>query len=266
MKPSRKFLSLPIITLREGQQIGYVKSLILDAGAKAVAALVVDPKGFFKDQRIIPYSKVVSVGDDAITIDKESHVEKSASIPELLELLKEKLGIIGTKVVTESGKILGIAEEYYVDTATGKVTKLEVSGGKIGGFLNGRAWLNAEQLVTIGPDVIVAQKDSEHQLGVADKGLNDALKSFLHSTSHLAAERTQTLSQYFRKGKPSASEEAPEEMDENRQDENAGLSPGTGPVSQEVADAEKTDISTQPQAIAQATNSHETPIGKEPLG
>ncbi|MHB1652473.1 MAG: PRC-barrel domain-containing protein [Desulfitobacteriaceae bacterium] len=241
MKPSRKFLSLPIISLKEGQQIGYVKSLILDARKKAVAALVVDPKGFFKDQRIIPYGKVISVGDDAITIDKESHVEKSASIPEILDLLKEKLGVIGTKVVTESGKILGVAEEYYIDPETGKVTKLEVSGGKIGGFLNGKAWLNADQLVTIGPDVIVAQRGSENSLTVADKGLNDSLKSLLHTTSHLASEKTQSISQYFHKNKQAQTAEA-DEME---------------PPLTELSEYDTED---------KDNNKTETPAGKEPLG
>ncbi|CAA7599893.1 PRC-barrel-like [Acididesulfobacillus acetoxydans] len=256
MKPSRKFLSLPIITLKEGQQIGYVKGLVLDAREKAVAALVVDPKGFFKDQRIIPYSKVVSVGDDAITIDKESHVEKSAGIPELLELLKEKLGIIGTKVVTESGKILGIAAEYYVDTVTGKVTQLEVSGGKIGSLLNGRALLSAEQLVTIGPDVIVAQKESELSLDVADKGLNDTLKSFLHSTSHLASEKTQTLSQYFRKGRLSDDGKPPEQAAANTLPAESGL------FDHEAAEPE-TDTSEHSTPLTPADNRNPP---KEPLG
>lgn len=201
MKPSRKYLSLPIISLQEGQQIGYVKSLILDAGTKALAAIVVDTKGFFKDQRIIPYSKVVSVGEDAITIDKESHVEKTSSLPELLELVKEKLTIIGTKMVTETGKTLGIAEEYYVDPDTGKITQIEISGGKIEGFLSGKAWISAEYITTIGHDVIISQKGSENALTVADKGLSDSIKNLMHSTSHLASETTHTISSYFKKGK-----------------------------------------------------------------
>ena len=201
MKPSRKYLSLPIISLQEGQQIGYVKSLILDAGTKALAAIVVDTKGFFKDQRIIPYSKVVSVGEDAITIDKESHVEKTSSLPELLDLVKEKLTIRGTKMVTETGKTLGIADEYYVDPDTGKITQIEISGGKIEGFLSGKAWISAEYIMTIGHDVIISQKGSENALTVADKGLSDSFKKLMHSTSHLASETTHTISSYFKKGK-----------------------------------------------------------------
>ncbi|HBV86584.1 MAG TPA: photosystem reaction center subunit H [Desulfosporosinus sp.] len=199
MKPSRKFLSLPIISLQEGQQLGFVKSLILDAGTKSLAAIVVDPKGFFKDQRIIPYSKVVSVGDDAITINKESHVEKSSSLPELLDLVKEKLTIIGTKMVTETGKTLGTANEYYVDPSTGKITQIEISGGKLEGFLNGKAWISSDYVTTIGHDVIVTQKGSENALTVSDKGLSESLKSLIHSTSHLASETTHTISSYFKK-------------------------------------------------------------------
>lgn len=204
MKPSKKFLSLPIISLQEGQQIGRVKGLILNAATKSLAAIIVDSKGFFKDQRIIPYAKVVSVGEDAITIDKETHVEKTSSLPELLELVKEKFTVIGTKAVTENGKALGIAEEYYVDPETGKIIQIEISSGKIEGFLNGKAWLSAEHIITMGHDVIIARKGSESALTITDKGLSESLKNFMQTTSHLASETSQSIGSYFHKGKPKA--------------------------------------------------------------
>lgn len=238
MKPSKKYLSLPIISLQEGQQIGYVKSLILDAGTKALAAIVVDTKGFFKDQRIIPYSRVVSVGEDAITIDKESHVEKTTNLPELVDLVKEKLTIIGTKMVTETGKTLGIADEYYVDQATGKIAQIEISGGKIEGFLSGKAFISAEYITTIGHDVIITQKGSENSLTVADKGLSDSFKNLIHSTSNLASETTHTISSYFKK-------------------EKAKSAPPTA-VAKELVNLPETE---EIQEI-----DSETPIIKEPLG
>jgi len=243
VKPSRKYLSLPIISLQEGQQIGHVKSLILNADTKALAAIVVDTKGFFKDQRIIPYSKVVSVGEDAITIDKECHVEKTSSLPELLDLVKEKLTIIGTKMVTETGKTLGIADEYYVDPETGKITQIEVSGGKIEGFLSGKAWISAEYITTIGHDVIITQKGSENTLTVADKGLSDSFKNLMHSTSHLASETTHNISSYFKKGKFNTATVPPPALDK------------------ELIDFPETEAIPQ---INQTVS--EIPITKEPLG
>jgi uncharacterized protein YrrD len=200
MKASRKFLSLPIISLQEGQHIGYVKSLIFNPQTKSLAAIVVD-KGLFKDQRIIPYNKVVSVGEDAITIDKCAYVEKSTNIPEILDLMKNKLNVIGTKVITESGKTLGVAEEYYINPEDGKMTHVEISSGKINGLLKGKAQLKAENLITIGHDIIVAVKGSEINLTVSDKGINDALKTILQSTTNFAAGTKQTVSHYFKKEK-----------------------------------------------------------------
>jgi uncharacterized protein YrrD len=201
LKPSRKFLSLPIVTLSEGQHIGYVKNLVVNAQTKSLAALVIDPKGFFRDQRIIPYAKVVSIGDDAITIDKGAYVEKSTSLPEILTLIKEKLTINGTRVITQSGKTLGVVEEYYVDPETGKITEIEISGGKVEGFLNGKALLSADYILTIGQDVIVTAKGCETSLVVAGKGINDTFKSILHSTSSLATGTTQAIGKYFKKDK-----------------------------------------------------------------
>lgn len=210
LKPSRKFLSLPIVSLSEGQHIGYVKNLVIDAQGKSLAALVIDPKGFFRDQRIIPYNKVISVGDDAITIDKGNYVEKSTSLPEILTLIKEKLTVIGTRVITESGKTLGVVEEYYIDPESGKILQIEISGGKIEGLLNGKALLDANYITTIGHDVIVAQKGCESSLQVADKGINESIKSLIHSTSSIASGTTQALGKYFKKDKKqSLSEENP---------------------------------------------------------
>jgi len=251
VKPSRKYLSLPIISLHEGQQIGYVKSLILDAATKSLAAIIVDSKGFFKDQRIIPYTKVVSVGDDAITIDKESHVEKTTSLPELMNLVKEKLTIIGTKMITETGKTLGTAEEYYVDSKTGQITQIEISGGKLEGFLSGKAWLTAEYIMTIGHDVIVTKQGSENALTVADKGLNDTLKNLLHSTSHLASETTHSIGNYFKKDKAKTASQP---------------TPDTTVISIAEIESSPPDNHTIPEDIPSSDDSKELSITEEPLG
>ncbi|MEA4902934.1 PRC-barrel domain-containing protein [Desulfitobacterium sp.] len=263
MKASRKFLSLPIVSLSEGQHIGYVKSLVIDAQTKSLAAIAVDLKGFFKDQRIIPYNKVVSVGEDAITIDKGVHVEKSASLPEMLSLIKEKLTIIGTRVITQSGKTLGVAEEYYIDPETGRITQIEISGGKLEGLLNGRALLQAEYISTIGHDVIVAEKGSESHLVSADKGLSDSFKSLIHSTSHLASETTLSIGKYFKKDKPLDLTQEPFDEEVSFLDPEGESDDQANP---KISDA--TDLAMQPSenTSAEDSNSALNPISKEPLG
>lgn len=199
MLASKKFLSLPIISLKEGQQIGFVRNMVVNPKTKSIVALVVDPKGFFKEQRIIPFNKVVSLGENAITISTESQVEKATNLPDILELLREKAVILGIKVMTESGKTLGVTDEFYINPQTGQIASLEISEGKIEGLFNGKARLKAEDIITIGPNVIVVDNDCESRLEVYNKGINENLKSFLHTASSKASEKSQRLNDYWKK-------------------------------------------------------------------
>ncbi len=185
MKKSKNFLSMPIISVSEGQQIGIVKGLVVNPQKMQVSALLVDQKGFFKDQRVIPYSKVKSVGDHAITIDKTNNAEKAVNLPEIVGLIKEKVSPIGTKVVTESGKGLGSVEEFYIDPSTGKIIALEIAGSFLTGLFKGRALLQSEDLVTIGKDVIITALGAEDRITPVETGISETLKSVLDSTANL---------------------------------------------------------------------------------
>lgn len=199
MLASKKFLSLPIISLKEGQQIGFVRNLVINPKTKSIAALVVDPKGFFKEQRIIPFNKVVSLGENAITVSSENQVEKATSLPDILQLLKEKASILGIKVMTESGKTLGITDEFYINAETGEISSIDISEGKIEGLFNGKAKLTAEDIITIGPDVIVVDSDCEARLEIDNKGINENVKIFFRSASSKASEKSQRLNDYWKK-------------------------------------------------------------------
>jgi len=196
--PSKKFISMPIISLKEGQQIGFIRNLVIDPRSKSVAAFVVDPKGFFKEQRIIPFNRVTSIGENAITVSTESQVEKATNLPDILELLKEKAAVIGIKVITEAGKTLGFIEEFYIDPEDGVITHLDISEGKIEGIFNGKARLAADDILTIGSDVVVVAKDCEERLDFFNKGINENFKSILQVASTKATMKGQIINDYWK--------------------------------------------------------------------
>jgi uncharacterized protein YrrD len=204
LKKSKRYLSMPIVSVSEGQQIGLVKGLVLNPQKMEVSALIVEQKGFFKDQRVIPYSKVKSVGDHAITIDRVNNAEKIISLPEIVTLMKDKLSPIGTKVVTEGGKVLGIVDEFYIDPSSGKIVALEIAGSFLTGLFKGRALLYSQDLVTLGKDVIITALDAEERLSPIDTGISETLKSVLDSTSNLwdsTIQHTKDLSKNLAKKK-----------------------------------------------------------------
>ncbi|MDR2737203.1 MAG: PRC-barrel domain-containing protein [Gracilibacteraceae bacterium] len=200
MFASRKILSLPIFSLQEGQRVGHVRSLVINPNTKSIAALMVDPKGFFQDQRIIPFNRVSSIGEDAITVTSGNQAEKAANLPNIMSLIKERTLVVGLRVVTDAGKTLGLVEEFYVDTETGNIMELEVSGGRIEGFFSRRFRLRVENIMTFGKDAVVIRHENLEKL-VANKGLNENARELWQTTSSKASKLKTRLVSHLPKKK-----------------------------------------------------------------
>lgn len=196
MRKSKKFIGMPVISLAEGQQIGTVKGLVVNPVDQKISALIIEQKGWFKDQKFAPYGKVRSVGNDAITIGQTGHVEKAASLPEILNLYKERINVIGCKVMAENGTQLGIVDEYYVEETTGAIAGLELSGNLLNSLITGRAYLDISFVRTLGKELVVASNEAIESTVKVDGGLQETVKSLKQNTSHLwesAVQKTKEL-------------------------------------------------------------------------
>lgn len=185
MRKSKKYLGMPVISLAEGQQLGSVKGLVVDPVEKKVAALIIEQKGWFSEQKFAPYGKVRSVGNDAITIDQSVVVEKGSSLPEILKLYKDKAGILGCKVLVENGSQLGVVDEYYVDEITGEIVGLELSGNFFNSLIKGKTFLDITYVKTIGKELVVTTLEAIDNLIKVDGGLQETVKQLKDSTSQM---------------------------------------------------------------------------------
>ncbi|WP_051688245.1 PRC-barrel domain-containing protein [Desulfofalx alkaliphila] len=214
MIKSKQLVGMPVISLAEGQQIGRVKELVINPDSKSIAALVIEQRGWFKEQKFIPYGKVHSVGSDAITIDQSSNVQKGSGLPDIVKLTKDKHGVIQAKVVAENGKLLGVVEEFYLDTDKGAIVGLELSGSFIDGLISGRAFLDMAFVQTIGRELLIAGNDAADNLIKVDGGLSETMKtikdtgsslweSTLVKTKEVTGSINKKLEQFKKQGKTS---------------------------------------------------------------
>ncbi len=183
MRKSKQFAGMPVISLQEGQQIGVVRGLVVDPEKKAVAALIIEQKGWFKEQKYIPFNRVHSVGENAITVDRSSNAERGAKLPDIVKLVKDRTGITGTRIVTENGTFLGQVDEYYVDLEAGDIVGLEFSGGLLDSVISGRAFLDTTFVRTIGREVIVTSNEALANVIKIEGGLAESLRQLQKSTS-----------------------------------------------------------------------------------
>jgi len=177
MRKSKQLLHLPVFSLEEGRQIGKVKGLVIDPGKKAVVALIIEEKGWLKEQKFIPFSQIRSAGEDAITVERNNSLQRGATLPEVLKLTRDKVDVLGTRIVLENGTILGQVDEFYIDLQTGEIVGLEFSEGIFNNVMQGRAYLDATFIRTLGRQVTICTDDCLNNLVKVEGGFQDTLRS-----------------------------------------------------------------------------------------
>lgn len=190
-KPSKKALSLPVLSVHEGEHLGQVKSIVIDPVSKVVAAFVITKKRWLKEEKIIPFYRVNQIGDHAIVIDKAGTVEKVANLPQISKLMKNPMPIINSRVVSTSGKLLGHVEEFWFDE-TGKITKYEIGGKLTEGLWKGKILLSGEDVVTIGKDVIMVADGAENRLISGDNHIQKTMSDLKTATGKIWGSTVET--------------------------------------------------------------------------
>ncbi|MDA8236183.1 MAG: PRC-barrel domain-containing protein [Clostridia bacterium] len=162
MLKGRQVLSLPILTLDKGIQLGEVKDLIYDPETGYFQGVTMEDGGWLWGAKIIRFEEFNSIGQDALTIAGEEAVCYTAKDGDAKHLYKNRKDITGYKVMTTGGKDLGTVEDILLQPETGKITGFEISDGVINDLLAGRAELYWDELPTIGEGTVVVADSFEN--------------------------------------------------------------------------------------------------------
>ncbi|WP_378952591.1 PRC-barrel domain-containing protein [Pelosinus sp. sgz500959] len=155
MKKSLDILGLPVIDISEGDEIGTITKIVIDPAEGSVAALVIDDGKWYRGAKLLPFSAIAGLGESALTIISSSAILSIENSPALEQLLCNDVTIIGTKVLTKTGRIQGIVKEIIVDM-TGRITVCEIEepNGEV-------STIDADRILTFGKKVLVIADENE---------------------------------------------------------------------------------------------------------
>ena len=126
MKKSVEILGLPIISITEGRELGMSKTLLIDAKNGKVAAITIEDEDWYRGVKLIPYTDVIAIGDDAVTITNSENILKLDDAGDYETLLDENIRVIGTKAITKTGSIQGKISELFIGD-DGTIEKCEIT-------------------------------------------------------------------------------------------------------------------------------------------
>ncbi|MGM9540654.1 PRC-barrel domain-containing protein [Anaerovibrio sp.] len=155
MKKSIEIIGLPVISITEGRELGMSKTLLIDAKNGAIAAITIEDEDWYRGVKLLPYSSVIAIGEDAVTVTNSENILTLEDAGDYEAMMDANIKIIGTKAITKSGTIQGKVVEIYIGD-NGNIEKCEIEGRD--GSLSE---ISSEQISIFGKQVTVIDSDLE---------------------------------------------------------------------------------------------------------
>lgn len=170
MLKGKDVIGRKIVTLDGGERVDSVRDLIFDEQGNHVLALLVDEGGWFHAARVISFSSVKSIGEDAVMIGSADDVVSARDNATLAAAMESKSGLAGLNLLTTDGKELGRISDVFFDEVSGQVIGYEATGGLFSDLSSGRTFVPAPESVTIGAEAAIVPPTVAHAMEEQEAG------------------------------------------------------------------------------------------------
>lgn len=152
MKKVHDIIGLPLISVGEAKELGQIREILIDPSeAKVKYLMIMDDKWYF-GAKIVPFDKILSIGQDAITVRQAEDLEMLPEVQEAIELAERNIKIVGARVFTEKGENMGMVLEYYINPDDGKIIRYELEG------VNGPIIMDNPKIISFGSKTLVVKE------------------------------------------------------------------------------------------------------------
>ena len=189
MKPTKEIIGLRIISILDGTQVGVVKDFVLNPQGKTLDFVIVDQPTDIFGAKVIAFGDMLGLGEFAITIPHPGVIQDVTQNIDAQNLLKQDTRVLGTKVLTKKGQLIGVVTEILIDEETGRIAAcLFESEGEI-------QQVGVEQIITLGKELLIVEgsptvpnyqtmePNSENQIQTLDISVITEVADFVEETA-----------------------------------------------------------------------------------
>jgi uncharacterized protein YrrD len=148
----------PVVSVDEARKLGIVHDVLVDPSYSSIAGLQIKAEGR-GHAYVVANEHIRGIGPDAVTV-----VNKDAlQVPDRAQTLAglPTLGtILGSRVVTEGGALLGSITEVAFDVGSRRILAIEYGRGGFEGLLGRHRSLSIGDIVGVGPGLVTVREVS----------------------------------------------------------------------------------------------------------
>ena len=175
MKKLSDIIGLRIVTINDGLEIGIIRSVIINSAKGRIEYFATEKGISLLKAKIADARYVEGIGDYALTIKSKDDVLDINSVPEALELVYQGVELIGNRVISRKGKLLGEAVDLIIDEEDNcSVSSVQI----ISNTLEPKVYnIAANHIITYGQNFLVIDQESSIVLPQITKETMSILKN-----------------------------------------------------------------------------------------
>jgi uncharacterized protein YrrD len=150
MRKRTEIIGLPVINLKTGEEIAEVDDLVFSPEYNEINGIIVKNENKY----FIHTHNIYGIGEDAVIINDINDLEDINKLRSI-ETESQGVNIIGEKVLSKSGKEVGVINDIIIDEDNIKLLGYELSEGLVQDILEGRNFLSINKNITYGKDTII---------------------------------------------------------------------------------------------------------------
>lgn len=168
MKNIKELLNLPVVSLKDGEEIGNIKTTYVNCDKKTVEYIVIqnNDSDTIKVEVVIPYLHLSSVGNYAATLESLSSVMDIKLLQFDDKKYKKQDDIISQVIITDTGDYVGKTYGFDFDEKTGEIESLLFDDAA-----DNSSAISKEDIITLGHKLIIVKKNSN--LTIVKKDLEE---------------------------------------------------------------------------------------------
>jgi sporulation protein YlmC with PRC-barrel domain len=148
----------PLVDIAEGRAIGTVDDLLFDEQRRVIQAFATKG-GILRRSTLVPALKA-KIGVDAVTFQPGTLAGQDTS---WLDALPKATELVGMRVLSDTGKLLGSVEDLRIDPDNGTLAAFELKPEQTGiphRLGTERRLLPGNSVISYGPDAIIAHENA----------------------------------------------------------------------------------------------------------
>jgi uncharacterized protein YrrD len=160
MATYREVKGLSVVTMGEGKKVGIVDDVLTGREGQRVRWLRLhDGKLIGGQTSWIPVEAVHGIGEHAVTVDAEADVRSNDEADQAVELAGSGHGLLGKKVITETGTFLGEVRDFAFSADDFALTSVSIA--RDAGPFSRRAFdIDIQYLLNAGQDVVIVAEQA----------------------------------------------------------------------------------------------------------